>query len=636
VPESIKATVTLSEQAVGGVKVDWTLGSESASRQLSNTTLGMLRDQFSEYVASGHLAPDAAAKAGIDLWDAVLPKGAGFSVLVQRRAPGQRSVIEICDSAAPSMHGLPWELLVLQRSGAAERGQENFALREDSVDLVRVMNPKPAVVATPAPRDERLRILIVTGPSEVHGVDGGEDGTIETIVQAVGAGRVSDVEIVDHLEHPRILELHESVMQHSRKSPIDLFVFRGHGTASGLAMQEARSSESPWTSAEDIALALRGHVRAAVLIACRTAAGDQDGDDRSQGNVARRLADAGIHTVAFQTDVGSSPANRFLRTLSEKLAAGQELPEAVEAARRQFADYMTQGHGLLDFASPTLWQPTPRALRLRDVRDERSPSFVESRGSAGLTVATPSGADRKFLWNNGFRVGALAAGDPEPRLLIGPDGRVVGRWDEERLTLDFAWVSRSPATAWLIGTMLSTTLPPGRVLAISRAGQDGVLVLHSTDATVTLWLAQPGAEALRVAERPGSAELGVLKGAKALLLKQVGDDADAFPGLEIEAIQAATSGGITAVLARGSVPDVGPAAWVSVGGASLQLDHPDVHLVLPLSDRERPAVRGAVDPQDLSELGAGWLTGFGSWSHDFSGAGGSGASRRPVMQRGDR
>lgn len=534
-------------------------------------------------------------KAQLQLWRELGLHNEGDGPLV---------TFEVSASGSQDLWTVPWELLMLATDNG-DRGNSDFMVANPRVRAVRVLEPSDAADPEEALTGSALRIFVVSGPAEVEDLNAGVDETHARLRNTLNDPKAFNV--LARLDKPTGTGLGLEV---EAVKPIDLLVFRGHGRPDGLALGEETPGTPSWVASDEIVEALKGKVNAAVLLACETASGDYL-------NLALKLAHAGIHTVAFQSPVPAPRADTFLRGLAEAIRDGGTLPEAVAAGRSALRD---KSDWLGSFARPTLWQPTSAPLRLRP-----SPVATPPATPPPPPVSDPTRRARALLRSSD---GGLRAPSSEWELelvhppdvsgksvLVSPDGRIIARQHKD--TLEYAWVNRIRGEIHSRPDAIPlAALRKGEILAVSRAGSRGLSFLWTDGSATLLCHTAATGELRQFATWPRPAKLAIVDGSRVLLTRRSGDETScpAFPGLNVQTLQAASSGGRTVVLAVGRTADGTEAAWVQVDGLELlKFDHDDVSTVLPRSGRQPPELRAADSQIDLNDLERARGRAFAAW-----------------------
>ena len=198
-----------------------------------------------------------------------------------------------------------------------------------------------------AVRESPLRMLFVHGhPSKLPDV--GFVSLVQKILTELG----ESVE-VKKLKNPTPDKLSEALS----KKPHVLH-FLGHGQPGALALGDLPNGETSWLEDQSLSDFLRaGGVKLVVLQACE---GASPSEELAFTGTAAQLVKTHIPAViAIRYPISQSLAWNFVRTLYDKLAAGEPVDVAVQAGRAQLARG-NQSHASRDFGAPVLW------MHLRD------------------------------------------------------------------------------------------------------------------------------------------------------------------------------------------------------------------------------------------------------------------------------
>jgi formylglycine-generating enzyme required for sulfatase activity len=192
-----------------------------------------------------------------------------------------------------------------------------------------------------------LRVLLVHGhPSKL--LDVGFTSLVKKILTELG----ETVEVKE-LKNPTPDELSEAL-----KEKPHVLHFLGHGKPGALALGDLPDEETSWL--EDLSLSdfLRvGGVKLVVLQACE---GASPSEEFAFTGTAAQLVKTHIPAViAVRYPISQSLAWNFVKTLYDRLAAGEPVDVAVQAGREQLAG-RNPSHASRDFGAPVLW------MRLRD------------------------------------------------------------------------------------------------------------------------------------------------------------------------------------------------------------------------------------------------------------------------------
>jgi hypothetical protein len=147
-------------------------------------------------------------------------------------------------------------------------------------------------------------------------------------------------------------------LSHALSEKPHILHFLGHGKPGALALGDLPNGETSWLEDESLSDFLRsGGVKLVVLQACE---GASPSEELAFTGTAAQLVKTHIPaTIAIRYPISQSLAWNFVKTLYEKLAAGEPIDVAVQAGRAQLA-MGNQSHASRDFGAPVLW------MRLRD------------------------------------------------------------------------------------------------------------------------------------------------------------------------------------------------------------------------------------------------------------------------------
>lgn len=203
---------------------------------------------------------------------------------------------------------------------------------------------------------EKIRVLFVSAdPLDQSGVEWREIKEVldRTLMAQMPGGATIDV--VEGATRSGVLN---AVTQKN----FNVFHFLGHGVLRNgighLVLQDTRTGNSDYLSAEDLAVSLAGKgVRLAMLSACLTGAGRYDDDF---GMIATTLIRAGIPSVvANQYSIPINSIAPFVGVIYTKLAQGAGIDEAVASGRVALKVGLTGttgGGAVLEWGIPTLYR----------------------------------------------------------------------------------------------------------------------------------------------------------------------------------------------------------------------------------------------------------------------------------------
>jgi tetratricopeptide (TPR) repeat protein len=302
-------------------------------------------------------APQIAAEVeselqhlGEALFDALLGTPDAEEVRARVREQLDRLRIEIV-ADSPAHDALPWELLRDRCTGA------DLALAARAFGRSLTAPALPLVRARTGP----VRILLIISRPEGQ-LDVAFRSVADALVRELADARAAVV--VDVLRPPTVERLHEVLGAAARGGvPYDVVHFDGHGTLDegdgALVFQSGEAGDDAGVPVGGRELAAHlgaGGVRALVVNACRSAAGDEDGVYGSLARVA--LAGGLAAVVAMRFNVYVPTAVAFVGGLYRALAAGDGLDEAVTKARAGLAarEEIPEMPLVRDWCVPTLYR----------------------------------------------------------------------------------------------------------------------------------------------------------------------------------------------------------------------------------------------------------------------------------------
>jgi CHAT domain len=228
-------------------------------------------------------------------------------------------------SDAPSLAGLPWELLY-------DRKNRRFFAQSDRTPVVRYLDvnhpPRPLAVQGP------LRILaVISSPHDLPPLDVEHEWSKihEVLAERECMGRV----VVDRLPYPSLSELQKWLRRHE----VHVLHFVGHGDFDGrtgdgtLAFCGPLGRMAPVTSVQ-LGAHVRDHdpLRLVVLNACRTAT--TDNMDTFSGMAQGLIQQEAAAVVAMQFPISDGAAIAFTTDFYGALADGEPVDQALASARK--------------------------------------------------------------------------------------------------------------------------------------------------------------------------------------------------------------------------------------------------------------------------------------------------------------
>lgn len=244
-----------------------------------------------------------------------------------------------------TLREVPWEYLSTpDRMPAPHRDRS----------VIRI-HPTCGVYGMPSKRaGDRIRVLFVSAdPIDQAGVEWQEvKAVLDRTLTAQMRSRAT-IEVIEGATRAGLLEAITS-------KSFNVFHFFGHGAvcdgAGHLVLQDSRSGNSDFLSAEDLAVALAGKgVRLALLSACLSGAGKYDDDF---GTVATALIKAGIPAVvANQYSIPIKSIAPFVDAIYSSLTQGDGIDQAVANGRAALKVGLgsTTGQGaVVEWGIPTL------------------------------------------------------------------------------------------------------------------------------------------------------------------------------------------------------------------------------------------------------------------------------------------
>ena len=232
---------------------------------------------------------------------------------------------------------LPWELAA-----------NPFPAKRDlRVRLFRSVETKDHDGRCEGRGERNLQTVVSVGPRSVPGYDTLPDSTAAEVLNQ------PSLAVSTHPDRPDLAGLSAFLEGHTAGSPVGLWVFDGHATPGALWF-DGPDGPPVKVGPDELVGVLNGRVRVALLLACRAGA-----DEASAGNLALRLAEAGIAVVAFATAITHEQATCFAGELAKQAALGQPLAVAAAEAETRMARTGTVGTRPL----LTVWQPTGATIR---------------------------------------------------------------------------------------------------------------------------------------------------------------------------------------------------------------------------------------------------------------------------------
>jgi hypothetical protein len=244
-------------------------------------------------------------------------------------------------SDAPSLAGLPWELLY-------DRKNRRFFAQSDRTPVVRYLDvshpPRPLAVRGP------LNILVViSSPQDLPPLDVEHEWLQihEVLAEQERTGRV----VVNRLPYPSLSELQKWL----RRYEVHVLHFVGHGDFDGrtgdglLAFCSPLGRSSPVTSVQ-LGAHVRDHdpLRLVVLNACRTAT--TDNMDAFSGMAQGLIQQEAAAVVAMQFPISDGAAIAFTTEFYGAMADGEPVDQALASARKALLTDFGQ-----EWATPVLF-----------------------------------------------------------------------------------------------------------------------------------------------------------------------------------------------------------------------------------------------------------------------------------------
>ena len=314
----------------------------------------------------------AAMDFGGPLYDALFRDDVGMAWsrsqdFARQQGAGLRLRLRL--TGAPTIAGLPWELLYDRKSNA-------FLAQSERTPLVRYLDvshvPRPMTVNGP------LRVLsIISSPSDLEILD--VDAEWRRLQQALAPRIEAGLVVLDRLPSPQLSELGPWL----RSQPTHIVHFIGHGDFDDrlregvLYFQDKLGARTAVTSSV-LGPYLRDHdpLRMVVLNACRSAR--TDAVDPFGGIAQGLVQQDATAVVAMQFPISDRAAATFTGDFYGSLADGFPVDQAVTSARKalmaEFRD---------EWATPVLFMRSPDGAIFENVVAEPSPA----RGSAQAPAA---------------------------------------------------------------------------------------------------------------------------------------------------------------------------------------------------------------------------------------------------------
>jgi hypothetical protein len=339
------------------------------------------------------LAPDDLRQArrierllGQRLGNLLLPAGPVRTRFKGLAEGGQHLIVRLGvggeERVASTVRALPWELARVFEVAIFGRGD---------VDLVRLTALGPRVRSDLPSPGAIPRVLVAQGSRRtcegLHDAPGLEVPLKAHRVLPTVLG--DEAELVVRSGTAQDLRLY---LRSGGGQTFDLFIFEGHGASDRLWMDDpVAKCGATWVRALEMAEILRGHARAALLIACN--AGQAAEGPGALPGVAEALAEAGIPAVGFQTAIWNVEApsrdetQAALRAVGELVRSGGTL-RATTARIRASLTKARSGDEVA-FARPVLWQSTPEDVWIREPASDgwdlirRSPCAERPWGDGG-------------------------------------------------------------------------------------------------------------------------------------------------------------------------------------------------------------------------------------------------------------
>lgn len=382
---------------------------------------------------------------GQRLGNLLLPAGPVRTRFKELVAGGQHLVVRLRvggeERAASTVRALPWELV---------RTSEVATFGGGDVDLVRLTALGPRMGSDLPPTGAIPRVLVIQGSMRpCKELDDAPD-----VVVPLKAHRVlptvlaSEVDLVVRSGTAQDLRLY---LRSGGGETFDLVIFEGHGASDRLWMDDpVGDCGAAWVRALELVEIVRGHARAAMLVACN--AGQAAVGPGALPGVAEALAEAGIPTLAFQTVIldvetpGRDETQAALVAVGEVVRSGGTLRTATARIRASLAKVRAGDE--VAFARPVLWQAVPEDV------------WIGEPASDGWDLARRSPCAER-PWGDG---GWLARPAEDWDAVLSADGRAWARRARDGVRLTFVDETR----AWTVKRIDRDATP----VAISPIDQD--------------------------------------------------------------------------------------------------------------------------------------------------------------------